>query len=169
MLSARSTPTCRRVVSDSQNVRLFESMSQTTTQSRQRPSSFRSWSTLLAPKRKSRSDTPQSLPITPRASDGSDEETPDISSSRSSGSDCGTSNHQSDGLPSYAHAVLRSKPTPYRFIQESPFSMCLVKQEGASDIAYNISVSVNVWMPSEYITLVRRRAGPDGPVLAQIE
>ena len=165
-----SAPTCRRAVSDSQNVRFFESTtSQTTTQSCQRPSSFRSRSTLLAPKRESRSDTPQILPITPHASAGSNEETPAVSSSRSSGSDCGTSNHQSDGLLSYAHAVLRSKPTPYRFIQESPFSMCFVKQEGASDMAYSISVSVNVWMPSEYITLVRRRAGPDGPVFAQPE
>lgn len=47
--------------------------------------------------------------------------------------------------------------------------MCLVKQEGASDIAYNISVGVNVWMPSEHITFVRRHAGPDGPVIARLE
>jgi len=47
--------------------------------------------------------------------------------------------------------------------------MCLMKQEGASDIAYNISVGVNAWMPSEHITLVRRRADPDGSVLARLE
>lgn len=122
-------------------------MSQPTIQFHQRPSSFRSWSTFLAQKRKSRLDTPQILPITPRAS-GSDEGTLSASSSRGSGSDFGTFNPQSDGLPSYAHAVSRSKPTSYRFVQESPCSMCLVTQENASNIAYNISVGLNVWMPS---------------------
>ena len=142
-------------------------MSRTTTQSHQRPNSIRSWSTFFTPKQSSRSlDTPQFLPIVHRVS-GSDEETSSASSSRSDDSNLvGTSNV---GPPSYAHAVSRSNPTSYRFVQESPFSMSLVTQDGPPNIAYNISVGINVWMPSEHITLVRRHANPDGPVLARLE
>ena len=143
-------------------------MLKTTTEPRRRSSSFRNWSALFAPRPKPCSDTPQSLPITPGAS-GSDGEA-SSTASRNSGSDfVGTPNAQLDELPSYAHAVSRSEPTSYRFVQESAFSMNLVAHEGPSNAAYNISVGVNVWMPSEHITLVRRHANPEGPVLARLE
>jgi len=143
-------------------------MPETTTKHRRRSSSFRNWPALFAPRPKPRLDTPQTPPITPGAS-GSDEET-SSALSRNSGSDfVGTPNAQLDGPPSYAHAVSRSKPTSYRFVQESPFSMSLVTHEGPSNTAYNISVGVNVWMPSEHITLVRRHANPEGAVIARLE
>jgi len=47
--------------------------------------------------------------------------------------------------------------------------MNLVTQSEPQDIAYNISVGVNVWMPSEHITLLRRHANTEGPVLARLE
>ena len=47
--------------------------------------------------------------------------------------------------------------------------MSLMTLEGPSNTVYNISVGVNVWMPSEHITLVRRHANPEGPVLARLE
>ena len=47
--------------------------------------------------------------------------------------------------------------------------MSLVAREGPPNIAYNISFGVDVWMPSEHITLVRRHMDPDGPVLARLE
>jgi len=47
--------------------------------------------------------------------------------------------------------------------------MSLVTQEVPSNIAYNISVGINVWMPSEHITFVLRHANPEGPVLAGLE
>ena len=47
--------------------------------------------------------------------------------------------------------------------------MSLVTQERPSSTVYNISVGLNVWMPSQHITLVRRRANPEGPVLARLE
>ena len=148
---------------------MSESTSQTTPESHQRPSSFRSWSALFTSKPKARQETPQALSDTPRTS-GSDKETSSASSSHSSGSGfTGAFNAQSDGPPSYAHAVSRSKPTSYRFVQESAFSMDLVMQDEPSNTAYNISVGVNVWMPSEHITLVRRHANPEGPVLARLE
>lgn len=146
-----------------------ESMSRTTAQSHQRPGSTRSWSAFFTPKQSSRSpDTPQILPTVPRVSRS--DETSSVSSSRSSHSNfVGTSNPRLDGPPSYAHAVSRSSPTSYRFVQESPLSMSLVTQDGPPSIAYNISVGLNVWMPSEHITLVRRYANPDGPVIARLE
>ena len=155
--------------SDSQSAWMSANMPTTTTEPRRRSSSFRNWSALFnAPRPKPRSDTPQILPTTPGAS-GSDEET-SSTSSRNSGFDfVGTPNTQLDGPPSYAHAVSRSKPTSYRFMQESAFSMSLVTHEAPSNTAYNISVGVNVWMPSEHITLVRRHANPEGPVLARLE
>lgn len=154
---------------DSQRIQTSKSMSQTATRSHQWAGSFRSWSTLLTPKPKPRSATPQVLPITSRAS-GNGEETSAISSSRSNSSDfVGTPDARYGGPPSYAQAVSRSEPASYRFVQESPFSMSLVAREGPSNTAYNISVGVNVWMPSEHITLVRRHANPEGPVLARLE
>ena len=144
-------------------------MSQTTTESRQRQSLLRSLSAFLTPKSKARRGTPQILPITHHTS-ASDERASSILSSYSSGSSLtGTFNARSDGPPSYAHAVSRSKPTSYRFVQESAFSMNLVTQEGPSNVAYNISIGVNVWMPSEHLIFVRRHANPESPVLARLE
>ncbi|KAF9650060.1 hypothetical protein BDM02DRAFT_1536491 [Thelephora ganbajun] len=130
---------------------------------------LRSWSALLKPKPKQRSDTPQTLPITPLTPRNDDETLP-AWPSRSSGSGfMGIPHVRSDGPPSYAHAVSWSEPTSYRFVQESAFSMSLVTQGEPSNTAYNISVGVNVWMPSEHITLVRRHANPEGPALARLE
>jgi len=145
-------------------------MSQMTTRSHQRPSSFRSWSTFFTTKAsKPRSDAPQTLLIPARAS-GSEGEMSPVSSSRSSvPAFVGKSDVRPEEPPSYTHDTSRNKPTTYRFVQESPFSMSLVKREGPSDTAYNISIGLNVWMPSEHITLVRRNADPDGPVLARLE
>lgn len=152
---------------------MSEGMPRATTESHRhrRPGSSRNWATIFIPKSKVHRypDTPQISPTAPRTS-GSDEETPSASSSDNSGSDfTGAFNARSDGPPSYAHAVSRSEPTSYRFVQESAFSMNLVMQEDPSATAYNISVGVNVWMPSEHITLVRRHADPEGPVLARLE
>ena len=141
-------------------------MPQTTTESRQRPTSMRGWSAFFTPK--SRTDRPQTSPIT-RAS-GNGEDLSPASFSHGGNSDLlETPNARSNEPPSYAHAVSRSEPTSYRFVQESPFSMNLVTQEGSSNTVYNISVGVNVWMPSEHITFVRRHASPDGPVIARLE
>lgn len=143
-------------------------MSQTTAQSRQRSGSFRSWSTFFTTTPKTCSDALQVLPTTPS---GSDEETaPPTSTPCSSDSEfIGTSEVQPDGPPSYVHALSQSKPTSYRFVQDSAFSMSLVTQDESLNTAYNISVGVNVWMPSEHITFVRRSPNPDGPVLARLE
>ena len=147
-------------------------MSPTTAQPCQQSSLFRPRSafSMLAPK--FRSDTVLRVPPpTPRTS-GSDEEiAPSAPVSRGSGSEfiLGTSDVQPDGLPSYVHALSQSKPTSYRFVQDSAFSMSVVKQDEPSSVAYNISVGANVWMPSEHITLVRRHANLDGPVLARLE
>lgn len=145
-------------------------MSQTTAQSHKRSSSFRPWSAFFTPAPKLISDTLQIRPISPHVS-GSDEETaPSTSTPCNSGPESiGTSDVQPDGLPSYVHALSQSKPTSYRFVQDSAFSMNLVTQDEPSNIVYNISVGANVWMPSEHITLVRRHANPDGPVLARLE
>jgi len=54
-------------------------------------------------------------------------------------------------------------------MQESAFSMNLVTQDGPLNTVYNISVGMNVWMPSEHTTLIRRHVNPEGPVLARLE
>ena len=155
---------------NSRRSQTLESMSQATAQSRQRSSSFRSWSTFFTPKPKPHSDALEILDNTPHISGSHGGTTPSPSSSYSSGSESmGTTDVRSDDPPSYAHAVSRGKPASYRFVQDSPFSMNLMAQDEPPNIAYNISVGVNVWMPSEHITLLRRHANTEGPVLARLE
>ncbi|KAF9787313.1 hypothetical protein BJ322DRAFT_1019755 [Thelephora terrestris] len=143
-------------------------MSPTTPQSRRRSSSFRSWSTFFTSKPKT--DALEILPNPSRTS-GSDEGTT-VSASSPCGSgpeSTGVSDTRSSDPPSYAHAISRGESTTYRFVQNSAFSMTLLSQDGPQSAAYNISVGLNVWMPSEHITLLRRHADPEGPVLARLE
>jgi hypothetical protein len=148
----------------------LESMSQTTTQSRGMSTSFHSWASSSTPTPKQCSDSLQVLPTVPHTS-GSDQQTAlSTPNPCNSGSEfMRTPDAQTDGPPSYLHALSHSEPTSYRFVQDSAFSMTLVTQNKPFNIAYNISVGVNVWMPSEHITLVRRQANPEGPVLARLE
>ena len=146
-------------------------MSRTTAQSCQRSTSFRPRSAFFMLTPKLGSDTLRVLPPTPHTLRGNEEIPPSAPAPYGSGSESvlAASDAQLDGLPSYVHALSECKPTSYRFVQDSAFSMSLVTQDEPSSVAYNISVGANVWMPSEHITLVRRHANLDGPVLARLE
>ena len=140
------------------------------TQSRHRSGSFRSWSTFFTTRPKSRSGALEILPIAPHTSGSNRETSSSAPVPPNSGSEpIETPNTRPNDPPSYAHAISRSKPTSYRFVQNSGFSMDLVTQDGSQNTAYNIGVGVNVWMPSEHITLLRRHANQEGPVLARLE
>ena len=68
-----------------------------------------------------------------------------------------TSNDRSYGSPSCAH-LFRDAVTLRIALCNNPFSTSLVTQDGPLNIVYSIGVSMNVWIPSEYITLARRHA-----------
>ena len=146
-------------------------MFQTTTRPRQRLTSFDPWSTFFASTPKLRPDTLQVLPTAPHTPGSDEEAVPSTSTPHNGVSKLNvvTSDAQPGGPPSYVYALSQCKPTSYRFVQNSAFSMSLVTQDEPSNVAYNISVGANVWMPSEHITLVRRHANLDGPVLARLE